>query len=53
MPVTTPVALTLAIAVLLLVHVPPPGVAVSVMVEPMQTVLLPVIAAAVFTVTDL
>ncbi len=50
-PVTTPDGLTVAIDVLLLVHVPPEGVAASVVEEPMQTVLLPLIAAPAFTVT--
>lgn len=53
MPLTTPVLLTVAIVGLLLVHVPPPGVAVRDIVVPMQTELLPLITALAFTVTDL
>jgi len=45
MPVTTPELLTVASDGLLVLHVPP-DVAESVMVEPVQTELLPVIAAA-------
>jgi len=42
----------LAIAVLLLLHVPPPGVLASVVVEPTQTLIVPVIGVgAAFTVT--
>lgn len=37
----------------LLLHVPPPTVDVSVIVDPTHTVLLPVIAALALTVTDL
>ena len=51
MPVTTPVELTVATAGLPLVHAPPAGVAANAVVEPVQTVLLPVITGAVFTVT--
>lgn len=51
MPVTTPAEFTVALAVLLLDHVPPPTVAVSVTDDPVQTVLLPLIAAPAVTVT--
>lgn len=51
MPVTTPAELTVALDRLLLVHVPPDGVAASVIVLPVQTVLLPVITALALTVT--
>jgi hypothetical protein len=49
-PVTTPVELTDALVGILLVHVPPGGVATSVTVEPIHTVVLPVIAAPAVTV---
>jgi hypothetical protein len=45
-PVTTPVLPTLAIAVLLLVHVPPAEVLFSVIVEPAHTVVSPEIIPA-------
>lgn len=51
MPVTTPAELTVALDGLLLVHVPPDGVAESVIVLPVHTVLLPEIAALPLTVT--
>lgn len=51
-PVTTPEALTVAIAGELVSHVPPDGEPVSVVVEPMQMLLLPVIVALVETVND-
>lgn len=50
-PVTTPDELTVALVGLLLLHVPPDGVAESVIVLPVQTVLLPDIAAVALTVT--
>jgi len=53
MPLTTPVLLMVAMDGLLVLHVPPPGVAVSDMVVPIQTELLPLITALAFTVTDL
>ena len=46
MPLTTPVGFTLAIAALLVVHVPPPIVEVSVVVDPVQTVVAPDIVPA-------
>ena len=49
--VTKPDVLTVAIAGLLVLHVPPAGVAVSVVPEPMHSVLLPEITALLFTVT--
>lgn len=52
-PLTTPVLLMVAMDGLLLLHVPPPGVAVRDMVVPIQTELLPPITALAFTVTDL
>ena len=52
-PVTTPEAFTVALEGLLLLHVPPGTVLVSVMEEPTQTVLLPDMGAGVaLTVTD-
>ena len=42
-PATTPVLLTVATDVLLLVHVPPVAPSVRVVEEPAQTVLLPLI----------
>lgn len=53
MPLTTPELLMVAMDGLLLLHVPPPGVAVSDIVVPIQTLLLPLITALAFTVTDL
>jgi len=54
MPVTTPAVLTVAIPVLLLDHVPPVGLAVNVVDDPMHTVLAPVMDAEdVLTVTTL
>lgn len=53
MPLTTPVEVTVAMAVLLLAHVPPAGVAVKVMVLPAHNVLLPEIVAPVVTVISL
>jgi len=53
MPLTTPVELTVAMAVLLLAHVPPAGVATKVMVLPAQRVLLPEIVAPAVTVISL
>ena len=44
-PVTTPVELTVAMDVLLLLHVPPGVASASVVDDPMHTVLLPVMAA--------
>ena len=55
MPVTTPVALTLATAELELVQTPPGVVLESVMLEPTQPFVVPLIAPTVgeaFTVTD-
>ena len=49
-PLTTPVELTVAMAALLLAHVPPAGVATKVMVLPAQSVLLPEIVAPAVTV---
>jgi hypothetical protein len=40
-PLTSPVESTVATEVLLVVHVPPDGELVSVIVEPMHSVLLP------------
>jgi hypothetical protein len=54
MPVTTPEVLTVARAVLLLLHTPPGVPLLKAVVSPVQTELLPVIAAGVgieFTVT--
>lgn len=53
MPVTTPVAvLTVAMAVLPLLHVAPAVAVLSVVVRPVHKVVLPVIAAGIgFTVT--
>ena len=54
-PATTPVALTLAMAALLLLHVPPVVALVNVMVEPAHTVDGPLMMPAVgvrFTVSD-
>ena len=53
MPVTTPVAaLTDALPVLLLVHAPPPGVVFNVVVLPIHTEAVPVIAVgSAFTVS--
>ena len=46
MPVTTPVPdTTVAIAVLLLLHVPPPVALANVVVEPSHTLAVPVFAA--------
>lgn len=53
MPLTTHVLLMVAMDGLLLLHVPLPGVAVSDIVVPIQTELLPLITALAFTVTDL
>lgn len=53
MPLTTPVVLTVAMAVLLLVQVPPAGEAVNVIVLPAQSVLLPEIVAPAETVMSL
>ena len=50
MPVTTPAVLTVAVVELLVLHVPPVGEAVNVIVEPAQTVLPPVIDAVALTV---
>lgn len=52
-PTTTPEVLTVAMAVLLLLHVPPEGVATKVAVVPMQSVVLPLITGVIFTVIDL
>lgn len=53
MPVTMPEELTCAFDVSLLLHVPPPTVDVSVIVDPTHTELLPEMAALALTVTDL
>lgn len=45
MPVTTPDVLTVPSAVLLLLHVPPVVVSVSVVVRPVHTFIVPVSAA--------
>jgi methyl coenzyme M reductase subunit C-like uncharacterized protein (methanogenesis marker protein 7) len=50
MPLTTPVEVTVAMAVLLLAHTPPAGVAVKVMVLPAHKVLLPETVAPAATV---
>jgi len=53
-PETTPEVLTVPTAGLLLLHVPPPGVAFNVVVLPIHTFIVPVIeAGAVFTVNGL
>ena len=49
-PVTAPAALTVAVAALLQVQVPPAAVEVSVIEEPTHTVFGPDIAAAALTV---
>jgi hypothetical protein len=49
--VTKPVGLTVAIAGLLVLQVPPVGVAVKLVVDPRQRELLPEITADVLTVT--
>ena len=46
-PVTTPVALIVATVVLLLLHTPPATASVSVLDEPGQTVVEPLMAPAV------
>lgn len=51
MPVTTPEELTVALAVLLLLQVPPPTVAVREIDDPVQTVPPPLMAAPAVTVT--
>ena len=51
-PVTTPVPATTVALPLLLVHVPPAGVELSVVVNPIHTLFVPVIAVGLaFTVT--
>jgi len=50
-PVTIPAELMVAMAELLVVHVPPDGIAVSVIAEPAHTLLLPDIVAETFTDT--
>jgi hypothetical protein len=52
MPVMMPVLPTVAIMVLLLLHVPPDGDAVSIVVNPVQTVLLPDMEGVVFTINE-
>ena len=52
-PVTVPNGFTVALKVLLLVHVPPLGVPVKASVEPMQAMLPPVIEGAGLIVTVL
>jgi hypothetical protein len=47
MPVTTPVVLTVAIAVFVLLHTPPVVASASVVVAPGQTVVVPVMVPAV------
>jgi len=49
--VTTPEELTVATDVLLLIHVPPEGDPLSVVVEPRQTPVAPLIVTAGFTDT--
>lgn len=54
MPVTIPVAFTVATRLLLLLHEPPPITSVKLVVDPPHTVAVPVIDPAVtpgFTVT--
>jgi hypothetical protein len=51
-PVTTPEELIVAKAVLLLAHVPPPVVSVSVAVFPTHTAVLPTIPGIVFGATE-
>jgi len=51
-PVTTPVAVTVAVAVVPLLHTPPDVTSLKVVVAPVHTVLLPVIAeGSALTVT--
>ena len=50
MPVTSPVLLTVAIAVLLLLHTPPAAVLASVVLLPAQVFVVPVIAVCTGTV---
>ena len=50
-PVTTPDELTVAIVELLVVQLPPDGVPVKVIVEPVQTVVPPDMEATALTVT--
>jgi hypothetical protein len=45
-PVTTPLPVTVAVAVLLLLHVPPETASLSVVVEPTHVNIVPVIAVA-------
>ncbi len=53
MPVTIPVDPTVAVAVVPLVQVPPVVISLSVVVAPVHTVSVPLIAAGVlFTVTN-
>lgn len=46
MPVTAPVLLTLATAVLLLLHTPPVTASLNVVVPPVHTVMVPVMVPA-------
>lgn len=48
-PVTMPDELTVAMVGVLLLHVPPEGLPVNVIVEPMQTELLPEMVGVGFT----
>lgn len=52
-PVTVPNGFTVALNVLLLVHVPPDGVPVKASVEPIHAILPPVMDGDVLMVTDL
>lgn len=52
MPVTIPVEPAVATSVLLLLHVPPAGVAERLTEDPVHTVLLPVTEGVAFTVND-
>lgn len=47
MPITEPPADTDAVALSLLLHVPPPVASASVLVAPLHTVVVPVMAAGV------
>ena len=52
-PVTAPLEeFTVAMAVLLLLHVPPPTISLSPVVNPVQTLVTPVIGDSGFTVTN-
>lgn len=51
-PVTTPVVLTVASPVLLLLHVPPPGVEANVVARPAHTLGVPVMVEGVATTVN-